>query len=219
MAAATTALDGVLAERLQLGARSFGVVLDPAAMARFGRYLELLREWNRRINLTAVDTPVEVIDRHFLDSLAVAPLLADARTLVDVGAGAGFPGAVLAIALPGLQVIAVEATHKKVAFLQTLRRELDLSLEPLCTRDDTLRGTGRTFDAAISRATWEPGEWLAHGAPLVGPGGLLIAMTTRGHAALPAPPGFDALPSSHYAVGSAERRIDAFRRGDVPRGT
>src|SRR5438046_1002884 len=129
-------MEQAIKSRLSAGASALGVFLDDVTLGRLGRYFDLLLQWNRRINLTAITEPAQVIDRHFLDSLALLALAGETSTLVDVGAGAGFPGAVLAIARPGLAVTCVESVHKKVAFLQTLRGELAANLEPLCLRHE-----------------------------------------------------------------------------------
>src|SRR5258708_124082 len=131
-------------------------MLDGAQVDKLVQYRALLQTWNRKINLTAITEPSEVVERHFLDSLAIAPSVRACRTLIDVGAGAGCPGAVLAIALPALAVTCIDAVAKKVAFLQTLKRTLAPNLEPLHARDEDL---DRTFGAAVSRATWDPPIW------------------------------------------------------------
>lgn len=204
-------MDAATTARLQAGAAGLGVPLDDDQLARFARYLQLLLSWNRKINLTAITEPTDVVDRHFLDSLSVAPLLTGLQTLVDVGSGAGFPGVALAVALPSLRVTCVESIRKKTAFLETLRVELAPHLEVLCSRAEALGP--RTFDAAVSRATWDPSEWLAHGAPLVSPGGLLIAMQTADSQDLHSPPGFVTLPPHPYKISNIPRRLQAFRRG------
>lgn len=198
--------------RLRRGAEALGVTLDDAQVAKLGRYLALLQQWNRKINLTAVVEPGAVIDKHFLDSLAVSRFLDGVETLVDLGSGAGFPGVVLAIVRPTLKVTSVDATQKKIAFQQTLRREVAPNVEPICARDDAFTAQGRTFGAAVSRATWDPPEWLEHGAPLVAPGGVLLAMQAADRSVLPPPAGFDPLTPFDYEVAGAPRRIQAFRR-------
>jgi 16S rRNA (guanine527-N7)-methyltransferase len=205
-------MDAATKRRLRQGAEALGVSLGDSQVARLDLYVELLREWNARINLTSVTDPEEVVDRHLLDSLAVVPLAADADTLVDVGSGAGFPGAVLAVAIPGILVTCVESIRKKVAFLQTLRRELGISLEPICGRVEQFRGQSRQFAVAVSRATWDPAQWLTEGAPLVRPGGVLIAMQGSEQPELSAPVDFSALPVRSYAIGVASRRLVPFRR-------
>src|SRR4051812_12801733 len=91
---------------LTRGAAEFGISLSPVQLDRLSGYLRLLREWNLRFNLTALDRPDEILVKHFLDSLSCA-LVVDldrAETLIDVGTGAGFPGLALKIAYPHLQV-------------------------------------------------------------------------------------------------------------------
>ncbi|HEX6122578.1 MAG TPA: 16S rRNA (guanine(527)-N(7))-methyltransferase RsmG, partial [Ktedonobacterales bacterium] len=110
---------------LVAGAAALGVPLNTTQLDRFARYRALLLEWNARVNLTAITAPQEVVTRHFLDSLAcVAALPASAReggsTLLDVGTGAGFPGLALAIACPHWHVTLLEATGKKVRFLEAV---------------------------------------------------------------------------------------------------
>ena len=202
-------MDAATKQRLITGAADLGVALDETQVHKLAEYLSLLQTWNRKINLTAITAPREVVELHFLDSLAAVPLVREAATLVDVGAGAGFPGAVLAVALPSLRVTAIDAVAKKVAFLQTLKRTIAPNLEPLHLRNE---GLDRTFAAAISRATWDPPVWLEHGARLVAPGGRLIAMQTADAPVLVAPAGFSTEPALEYTVGGARRRLQPFRR-------
>jgi 16S rRNA (guanine527-N7)-methyltransferase len=202
-------LDEATKQRLMEGAAALGVSLDAVQVGKLAQYLALLQTWNRKINLTAITEARAVVELHFLDSLAAAPLVRECGTLIDVGAGAGFPGAVLAIALPSLRVTCIDGVAKKVAFLQTLKRTVAPNLEPIHARDDQV---DRTFDAAVSRATWDPPVWLQHGAPLVNPGGLLIAMQTADAPPLDAPAGFAKLPPIEYSVGGAARRLQPFRR-------
>jgi 16S rRNA (guanine527-N7)-methyltransferase len=202
-------LDAATRQRLEDGARDLGVTLSPRQLDQLGRYLTLLQEWNRRINLTAITEDTAVVDLHFLDSLALVRLVQSCTTVIDVGSGAGFPGAVLAIALPSLRVTCIDAVAKKVAFLQTLKRTVAPNLEPLHQR---LEDVSRTFGAAVSRATWDPPEWLERGASLVGANGLLVAMQTAEAPILSPPEGFSALTTVEYTVGAAHRRIAPFRR-------
>ena len=202
-------MDKATKERLTSGARALGVALDGAQVDKLAQYLALLQTWNRKINLTAITEERAAVELHFLDSLAVAPMVRDRATLIDVGSGAGFPGAVLAIALPSLAVTCIDAVAKKVAFLQTLKRTVAPNLEPLHRRDEAM---DRTFDAAVSRATWDPPEWLVHGSRLVGVNGLVIAMQTADAPALETPAGFTREPPIEYSVGGAARRVQAFRK-------
>ena len=147
-------------ERLRTEAAKLGVSLEPHHLDQFRKYLELLLTWNRKINLTAISDPEDVLDKHFLDSLAAVPLVPAGR-LIDVGAGAGFPGIPIAIVRPDVQVSLLESIGKKASFLRTAVHELGLKCEVLETRVENYEGP--KFDAAISRATFAPAEWLERG--------------------------------------------------------
>src|SRR5438105_3346820 len=112
-------------------AEAIGIRLDSMQIARLLQFESLLLDWNQRMNLTAITDPAEIEVKHFLDSLTVLPTLTTrlttgVATLVDVGAGAGFPGLVLAIAEPSLHVTLLEATAKKVRFMQAVIDQLQL---------------------------------------------------------------------------------------------
>jgi 16S rRNA (guanine527-N7)-methyltransferase len=170
-------VDPAISRALSEGAARLGVPLSPANAEQFSTYLALLLRWNERIKLTSVVRPGEVVEKHFLDSLAVAPALVGARTLVDVGSGAGFPGIPVAVVRPDLAVTVVESIQKKAAFLEAAKRELGLrNVEVFAGRMERLVEEARRFDAAVSRATFSPAEWLARGEALLAPGGRLIAM-------------------------------------------
>jgi 16S rRNA (guanine527-N7)-methyltransferase len=163
-------------DRLARGAADLGITLTSEQIVAIDRYVELLLFWNRRINLTAITIPEEILDKHILDSLAVTPYVpAAARSLIDVGSGAGFPGAIIALVRPDLAVTLVESSHKKAAFLSTLRRELPLPNITVDARrvEDVARGQA---DVAVSRATWALPTWLVLGQALVRPGGLVLGM-------------------------------------------
>src|SRR5207245_5909866 len=97
--------------------------LDRDQIAQLARHVDLLLKWNRAINLTAITEPAEVIEKHVLDSLALAPLV-PAGTLLDAGTGAGFPGLPIRIARPDVEVMLVDSVQKKVAFLKSVLAEL-----------------------------------------------------------------------------------------------
>lgn len=123
---AETARIPMSALRTALEARD--VSLDAAAMDRFERFGALLRDWNERVNLTAITEPDEIATKHFLDSLTLLlarPLAASAR-VVDVGTGAGFPGIPLAIARTDARITLIESIGKKVRFLEEAVRVLSL---------------------------------------------------------------------------------------------
>ena len=112
---------------LERGARALNLDLASKQIDQFLAYLDLLLKWNRKMNLTALRTPAEIISRHFLDSLLLLPHLPQNARLLDIGSGAGFPGLPLKIARPGLTIDLVEATAKKASFLKEAVRRLEMS--------------------------------------------------------------------------------------------
>jgi 16S rRNA (guanine527-N7)-methyltransferase len=202
-----------LLSKLRRGAAALGVETSPAVEVGLGKYLDLLLRWNERINLTAVRDAEGIVERHFVDSLSVLPHLpAGLATLVDVGSGPGFPGAVIALARPELAVTLVESLHKKCAFLETLRRELPLPKVNVRAQriEDVLAAPGFVpFDAAVSRATLDLPEWLALGRKLVKEeGGLVLGMEGADIRDLPA-----GAARHPYAISSSTRAIVVYQAG------
>ncbi|HEY3360139.1 MAG TPA: 16S rRNA (guanine(527)-N(7))-methyltransferase RsmG [Polyangia bacterium] len=207
-------MDAALTRRLREGADAVGVPLEPGALPAFGAYLDLLLTWNRRINLTSVTAPAAVVDRHFVDCLALAPLLPHRTTLLDVGSGAGFPGVVVALARPDLRVTLCESRAKRVAFLLALVNRLKVRAEVLQVRSEELVDPGeRTFDSVVSRAVLPLEDWAVHGPELVGPGGQLCAMVSSVPEVAPGIDGFTAADAVRYALpGGAQHAILRWRR-------
>jgi len=117
-----------------------------------------------------------------VDSLALLPAVAGARTLLDVGSGAGLPGMALACARADLEVTCCDSVGKKVAFVKTAAVELGLQV-----RGVAVRAAGRPkkeglpiAEAVVSRALADPDRWVELGAPYVAPGGELLAMLGKG---------------------------------------
>ena len=183
---------------LRHGAEALGLSLNDTQIAQLLGYHALIQKWNKVYNLTAIRDPAEMLTHHLLDSLAIvaplrirlaglayeqdgahdAPNDAEASTylykLLDVGAGAGLPGVVLAICCPDIHVTCVDAVAKKMAFVQQVATELKLpNLQALHARVETLTDkydviTSRAFATLLdfvvgSRAALKPltGVWLA----------------------------------------------------------
>jgi 16S rRNA (guanine527-N7)-methyltransferase len=204
-------------ERLRLGAASLGVQVPLEAEERlFWLASELLR-WNAKVNLTAIVDPIEVLDKHILDSLGVAPSLApEAHRLLDVGTGAGFPGLPLALVRPELEVWLVDAVAKKVGFVKHAIAGLGLAPRVRALQA-TLRGLPEAeglpgMDAAVSRALREVPAWAALAARYLRPGGQLLALAGGGFEA-PTLEGYGLPEVRRFTLPSgAGRTVLAYRR-------
>ena len=145
--------------RLREQAAALGVSLSPETAERFDLYAARLVETNRQMNLTAITDPEGILVKHFLDSLTLAPLLAEqpgeSLSLIDVGTGAGFPGVPLALVCPGLRLTLLDALQKRLTFLDGLCRELAVPVTLIHARAEE---AGRRpalreqFDIAAARA-------------------------------------------------------------------
>ena len=164
-----------LAAQLAEGIAELGLALPPRTQPRLLDYLELLHKWNRTYNLTAVREPSRTVGQHLLDCLAVLPHVS-ARTIMDVGSGAGLPGVPLALALPQASVTLLESSHKKAAFLQQAKIELKLdNVVVACGRVETWQ-PGGPFDMVISRAFSDLAQFVTLAGRHVASGGRLAAM-------------------------------------------
>lgn len=143
-------------------------------------FLDELRRWNRRVNLTAITDPVEGVEKHLADSLTLCPLLDGRERMLDLGSGGGFPGIPLKIAMPGLQVVSVDAVQKKIAFQRHAARHLGFGdFQALHLRAEQLpemEGYAGSFDVIVSRAFTSLSAFVALALPCLAPGGRVIAM-------------------------------------------
>ncbi len=164
---------------LRQGAEALGLTLNDTQIAQLLGYHALIQKWSKVYNLTAIRDPGEMLTHHLMDSLAiVAPLTRQTTgasvNMLDVGAGAGLPGVVVAICCPDIHVTCVDAVAKKMAFVQQVATELKLpNLKALHARVETLTDkfdiiTSRAFATLLdfvtgSRAALKPatGVWLA----------------------------------------------------------
>jgi len=119
--------------------------------AQFDQYFDLLEEWNKTFNLTAITKREDMLTHHLQDSLSVLPYVSG-KTLLDVGSGAGFPGMVLAIAKPDLAVTLLDSAGKKTRFLQQVKAALKLNQVTVVHHRVEDYHPEHKFDQVISRA-------------------------------------------------------------------
>ena len=163
------------ASALQIGADELGVTLVPAQIATLINFIVLLQRWNRAYNLTAVRELAQMVPRHLLDSLSIVSLIRG-ESLLDVGSGAGFPGLVLAVTMPNLQVTLLDPALKRTRFLGHAVRELGLSnvcVERARIEDFMPRAR---FDTVTCRATLALDVLIDTTLSLIGDEGRLVAM-------------------------------------------
>ncbi|NPV56582.1 MAG: 16S rRNA (guanine(527)-N(7))-methyltransferase RsmG [Anaerolineae bacterium] len=169
-------------ETLALQARElFGITLDVRQLNALRTFERELLAWNAHTNLTAIRAPAEVRLKHFLDAISCAPVMKDARCqrLVDVGTGAGFPGLVLKIIFPTIDLTLVDSIGKKTAFCQHIVEVLGLEgVTVITARAEELgqRSEHRHhYDWAVARAVARLPVLLEYCLPLVKTGGKMLA--------------------------------------------
>jgi 16S rRNA (guanine527-N7)-methyltransferase len=165
-----------LHQTLADGARLIQLDLSDTQITQLMDYLALLSKWNSVYNLTAVRDPAHMVTQHLLDSLAAVPAFAQAKNILDVGAGGGLPGMVLAIARPDLRVSMIDTVHKKTAFLTQAKAELCLANVTVHTARVEQLQVAHRFDVITSRAFAELADFVNWSGHLLEEGGSFIAM-------------------------------------------
>ncbi len=209
-----------LTESLRQGVVQLRLPLEPTTIDALIDYLALLSKWNAVYNLTAVRDPQQMVSQHLLDSLAAVPGLLRAGRVLDVGAGGGLPGMVLALCArqlaPELSVDMIDTVHKKTAFLTQAKVELGLSNVTVHTaRVEQLR-VKQLFDVITSRAFSELADFVTWSGHLLAPGGKFLAMKGVLPSAeierLPAPWVVTRIEQLHVPSLDAERHLVTIER-------
>lgn len=168
----------LLAERLTAGATQLGLTLTATQHAQLLQFLVLLAQWNQIYNLTAVRDPLEMVARHLLDSLAIAPYLSG-DVVLDLGTGAGLPGLPLAIIEPERQFVLLDSNSKKIRFVRQAVLELALpNVTPVQTRIETYQAA-QPFTSIVSRAVADIEVIGVLRSGLLAPAGRLLLMKGR----------------------------------------
>lgn len=167
-----SALQAVLAT----GIKELSLDLNEKQHEQLLDYLALLVKWNSVYNLTSVRDPMQMATLHLLDSLAAVPAFTGARNVLDVGAGGGLPGIVLAIAMPDTKVSLIDTVHKKTAFLKQVKAELGLANAAVYTSKVQEVTVPAKFDVITSRAFADLSDFVEWSGQLLDEGGKFIAL-------------------------------------------
>lgn len=158
------------------------VELDEKKYDQFIKYMELIIEWNKKINLTAITDEEEIIKKHFIDSIKVLKFdsIKKAKNLIDIGTGAGFPGIPLKIMLPDLEVTLLDSLNKRIIFLDEVIKQLNLEcIRAIHGRAEELghdKKFREKYEISISRAVANLSVLSEYCIPFVKESGYFIAM-------------------------------------------
>lgn len=167
-------------EKMIINVDKLGITLSEIQLKQFYNYMNLLIEWNKKINLTAITEPNEIILKHFVDSLTISKYISDETRVVDVGTGAGFPGIPLKIYRQDIEITLLDSLQKRINFLDEVIRELNLEkIETIHSRVEDFgkdKKYREKFDIATSRAVANLATLSEYLLPLVKVGGKVISM-------------------------------------------
>lgn len=172
-------------EKLILESKNLGIKISAEQAAKFQRYMELLIEWNEKLNLTAITEPGEILEKHFLDSLTtlLACKFKDGCKVLDVGTGAGFPGVPIKIIRPDLQVTLLDGSNKRLNFLGELCSELGVECRRVHKRAEEAglnKAMRENYDIVTARAVAQLRVLCEYCLPLVKMKGYFVAMKGPG---------------------------------------
>lgn len=170
----------IFSEELEIKAKQIEIELTKEQIEKYYNYMNLLLEWNEKINLTAIIEPREIILKHFVDSLTIAKYIKDDEKLIDVGTGAGFPGIPVSIVKENTDIVLLDSLNKRINFLEEVKE--NLKLENITTIHGRAEEFGKNknerekYDIATSRAVAPLNILLEYLLPLVKVGGKAICM-------------------------------------------
>ena len=168
----------VRAQDLQKALAKLDQTFPAGADVSFATLLAELGKWNRRVNLTAIREPREVVSAHLLDSLVVRPLL-EGNEVLDVGTGPGFPGLPLAIAEPTRRFTLLDSNNKKIMFVQHAAGLLGLNNVVAVKARSEDYAPGQRFDTVIARALAALPRLVEIAGHHVREGGVFVALKGR----------------------------------------
>lgn len=143
-------------ELMKINLKELNIELTDLQLEKFYRYMNILIEWNKFMNLTGITKPEEIITKHFIDSLTVLDKIDKDANIIDVGTGAGFPGIPIKIAFPDTKVVLLDSLNKRIKFLNEVIEKLELkNIETIHGRAEEFGKNKKyreKYDIAVARA-------------------------------------------------------------------
>lgn len=198
-------------------AAQFGIELNRHMVESFTSYARILVEYNKKVNLTNIVQPKDIVIKHFLDSLAVidAVSIPENARLIDVGTGAGFPGVPIKIVRPDIELTLLDSLNKRINFLKQLISELGLNnvhtVHARAEEAGRKPGFRHAFDVATARAVAALPVLCEYCIPLVKPNGLFITMKGREVE--------QELQSAQNAIAVLGARVEKVKTFNLPDGS
>lgn len=201
---------------MSIKAKNLGISLSPDQLAQLEQYAQLLVEWNTRMNLTGITDGEGIMTRHFEDSLALLSYVSvpEGAKIIDVGTGAGFPGMVLKIARPDLQLTLLDSLHKRLVFLEEVARTIGLEVRTLHLRAEEggkIPAFREQFDIACARAVSNLRELAEYCLPYVRVGGQFVSMK--------GPDAGEELHSARPAIGTLGGKVSFVKEYSISDGS
>lgn len=169
----------IFLKELKNKAQQLNIILEEKQIENFYKYMNLLLEWNQKMNLTAITEPNDVILKHFIDSLTIEKLIDKDKKIIDVGTGAGFPGIPLSI-VKEEDITLLDSLNKRIIFLEEVIDNLELkNIKAVHSRVEEFAKNKKereSYDIATSRAVAPLNVLLEYLLPLVKIGGKCICM-------------------------------------------
>lgn len=161
-------------------AKNINLELNDEKVKNFYNYMELLLQWNEKVNLTAITEPNDIILKHFIDSLTIERYIDKNVNIIDIGTGAGFPGIPISIARTDINITLMDSLNKRIKFLDEVIKENKLNnAKTIHARAEELardKDYREKFDIATSRAVASLNVLLEYMLPFVKVGGYCICM-------------------------------------------
>lgn len=196
-------------------AQQYEIEVSGAQAQNFQQYMELLLNWNEKMNLTAITEPHEIVIKHFLDSILLLKYITipDGAKLIDVGTGAGFPGVALKLMRPKMKLTLLDGLNKRLIFLKDVTEKLAINAELIHARGEEAgrqRIYREKFDFATARAVAPMNLLCEYCLPFIKYGGTFVAMK--------GPQPKEELSAAKNAIGLLGCELSGVQEFDLPNG-